>query len=174
MSEDGRVDGMKESRLLKYLPDIYQGRDDVEFMRDFLGIFETIWGPLEQQIDHLYAYFDPRLTPAEFLPWLSTWVGLVLENIPEEWQRELLGKAVWLYQRRGTADALREHLRICLNLNPKVIDIQDRGNGIVAHTFRVTITIPISDDKEQLKQLADRIIQAEKPAHTNYELIIIP
>ena len=88
MSENGYINRLEESRLLNYLPDLYRGG---EFICRFLPIFEATWEPLEQQLNHIYAYFDPHLSPAAFLPWLSTWVGLVFnENMPEERQRELL------------------------------------------------------------------------------------
>jgi phage tail-like protein len=174
MSENRRIAMMEQSRLLQYLPDIYHAR---KLTRDLLRIYEDIWAPLEQQLDCLPAYFDPRLAPAEFLPWLGTWVDLVLDaNIAEKRQRELLGKAVWLYQRRGTALALREHLRISLDINldtnPKAIMISNMPDE---YKFHVTITPPrasTSDERAQLKERAHRIIQAEKPAHTTYILEI--
>ena len=94
-------DGAEQSRLLNYLPSIYA---DDPFLDGFLKIFESIWSPLERQLDVLYAYFDPHLTPSEFLPWLSTWVDLALdENWPEARRRELIRRAAELYRRRGTA-----------------------------------------------------------------------
>src|SRR5512135_3088772 len=78
----------ESSRLLRYLPGIFS---DDPFLDGFLRIFESIWDPLDRQIDQLYAYFDPRLTPADFLPWLGTWVDLVLdENWPETRRRTLI------------------------------------------------------------------------------------
>ena len=70
-----RSDLLKEDRcrLLKYLPDVYA---DHFFLRGFLNIIDSIWQPLGRQIDELHTYFDPRLTPAEFLPWLGTWLDL--------------------------------------------------------------------------------------------------
>ena len=96
----------EKSALLKYLPGIYA---DHPFMGGLLEIFESLWSPLDRQIDQMYAYFDPQLTPAEFLPWLGTWVDLVLdENWSEARRRDLIQNAADLYRRRGTAGALRD------------------------------------------------------------------
>ncbi len=48
----------EKGRLLSYLPVIYA---DDPFLVGFLRLFESIWAPLERQIDQLYAYFDPRI-----------------------------------------------------------------------------------------------------------------
>ena len=45
------------SRLLTYLPSIYA---DDPFLGSFLNIFDSIWLPLERQIDQLYATYLHR------------------------------------------------------------------------------------------------------------------
>jgi phage tail-like protein len=127
--------------------------------------------PLKQQLDSLHVYFDPRLTPTEFLPWLGNWVGEVMDrNMSEKQQRELLCRAIWLYRWRGTASALRERLRISLDAPPEAVIIENGDE----HKFQVTITLPNSskDERPRLEERAHRIIQAEKPAHTSYKLVI--
>jgi hypothetical protein len=136
-------DGAEQSRLLNYLPSIYA---DDPFLDGFLKIFESIWQPLERQMDVLYAYFDPRLTPSEFLPWLSTWVDLALdENWPEA--------------RR------RDYLTIYMGVQPDIVEDGPEGN-----VFHFTVVFQVSDpatiDQDRIK----RIIEEEKPAHTIYTL----
>jgi hypothetical protein len=58
---------------LDYLPAFYSHD---RFMRRYLMLFESFWGPIDQQIDGIDYYFDPTLTPEEFLPWLASWLGL--------------------------------------------------------------------------------------------------
>ena len=156
-------DGAEQSRLLNYLPSIYA---DDPFLDGFLKIFESIWQPLERQMDVLYAYFDPRLTPSEFLPWLSTWVDLALdENWPEARRRELIRRAAELYRRRGTAGALRDYLTIYMGVQPDIVEDGPEGN-----VFHFTVVFQVSDpatiDQDRIK----RIIEEEKPAHTIYTL----
>ena len=77
-----------KGRYLKYLPGIYQ---DDELMGRFLMLFESFLSPIEMQIDKNADYYDPRLAPAEFLPWLASWTGIVLDSqLPEKTRRKLL------------------------------------------------------------------------------------
>jgi phage tail-like protein len=159
------VDENEKSVLLKYLPVPYA---DDGFTGSLLQIFESIWGPLDRQVDQLYAYFDPHLTPSEFLPWLGTWVDLVLdENWPEARRRALIQNAADLYRRRGTAGALRDYLEIYLGIRPEILEDGPDGNP---YHFGVTIRTenPDSIDQDRVK----RIINEEKPAHTLYTLTV--
>lgn len=75
-------------QYLQYLPAPFQTDS---FTGRFLMIVESVLGPIERTIGNLALYFDPRLTPAELLPWLASWVGLELD---ENWlvaqQRQLV------------------------------------------------------------------------------------
>ena len=162
------MDENHTSSLLKYLPNSYS---DDDFMGGFLNIFEALWLPLDRQIDQLYAYFDPLLTPAEFLPWLGTWVDLVLdENWPESRRRILIENAADLYRRRGTTGALRDYLAIYLGTTPTIVE-----DGLDGNPFHFSVTIrtgdsldPDSFDQDRVR----RIIDEEKPAHTIYTLTV--
>ena len=162
------MDENHTSSLLKYLPNSYS---DDDFMGGFLNIFEALWLPLDRQIDQLYAYFDPLLTPAEFLPWLGTWVDLVLdENWPESRRRILIENAADLYRRRGTAGALRDYLAIYLGTTPTIVEDGPDGNPF---HFSVTIRTGDSLDPDSFDQdRVRRIIDEEKPAHTIYTLTV--
>lgn len=157
------------NRLLNYLPDIYSEADDASgalFMDGFLRVLDSIWAPLERQIDQLYAYFDPALTPREFLPWLGTWVDLVLdENWPEARRRILIARAAELYRRRGTASALRDYLEIYTGICPEIREDESKP---FYFTVRFRGPLPASVSQERIR----RIIEQEKPAHTNYSLVL--
>ena len=154
-----------ESVLLKYLPGPYA---DEPFMAGFLKIFESVWSPLDRQIDQLYAYFDPQLTPAEFLPWLGTWVDLVLdENWPEARRRDLIQNAADLYRRRGTAGALRDYLAIYLGVIPTIVEDGPKGNP-----YHFTVILKLENPDALDQDRVRRIIEEEKPAHTVYTLTL--
>ena len=162
------MDENHKSSLLKYLPNDYS---DDAFTGGLLNIFEALWLPLDRQIDQLYAYFDPLLTPAEFLPWLGTWVDLVLdENWPESRRRTLIENAADLYRRRGTAGALQDYLAIYLGTTPTIVEDGQDGNP-----FHFSVTIRVGDDRNPDSIDQDRvrrIIDEEKPAHTIYILTV--
>ncbi|MGC1375567.1 MAG: phage tail protein, partial [Anaerolineales bacterium] len=107
-----------KSQYLRYLPEIYQMDD---FTSRFLMLVESFWKPLSLQIDQASNYFDPNLVPPEFLPWLSSWVGLRLDiNLPDDRVRMLLKKGVILFQSRGTLYALKTYLEIITGGNIQI------------------------------------------------------
>lgn len=97
-------------KYLDFLPELY-GSDD--FTSRFLMLFESFWKPVSQQIDQIENYFDPDVTPEDFIPWLCSWVGLPVDkDLPIERMRKLLKNALYLYQCRGTMHALKTMLEI--------------------------------------------------------------
>lgn len=177
-----------QGRYLRYLPEIY-AQDD--FMGRFLMLFESFWAPIELQINNRRHYFDPDLTPEGFLPWLASWVGLSLDGrLPEERQRELLRSAVSLYRRRGTKHGLKDYLEAYTGGRAQVIEYRADnfrlgpearlgpnialGRENVPHTFSVVLHLPPSSSGEEpiRRRVVESIIEAEKPAHTGYKLVI--
>lgn len=98
---------------LQYLPAIYHQEDisGGNLLKDFLQIFQHIFSGLEVKIDQIYTYFDLDRAPLDFLPWLASWVDLVLdESWSEEKKRNLIKIATELYKWRGTAKGLKYFL----------------------------------------------------------------
>jgi phage tail-like protein len=182
---------------LRHLPALYQSD---ELMGRFLMLFESFWAPVEGQIDHLPLYFDPNMTPPDFLPWLASWFDVILdERLSEEQQRQLVQSAASLYRRRGTKQALQEYLKIYTGQPVEIIEHRAHdfrlgpeamlgpgvalGTGNRPHTFTVILSLPpvpssAGGKKERARQAQERrrtleaIIETEKPAHTTYTLRI--
>ena len=183
-----------KAKYLNYMPALY---DKDELMGRFLMLFESFWMPIEGQINNLPLYFDPSMTPSEFLPWLASWFNLVLDaRWPEERRRQLLRSAVSLYRKRGTKQGLQEYLELFTGERPEIIEHRANnfvlggqcqlGPGIalgtknVPHTFTVTLRLPsISARGEdetfqeaERRRIIEAIIEEERPAHTSYTLQI--
>ncbi len=157
-----------QSSYLKYLPSFFGGN---EFLGRFLLIFEQILTPLDRQIDNLAYYFDPRLAPPDFLPWLASWLGLVLdERWPEGQRRELIRAAVELYEWRGTRRGLSEFLRLYTGFTPEIVEpgVGKGAKADQAHRFIVRIKSAEPDKLD--RALLMSIIDLEKPAHAGYKL----
>lgn len=179
-----------KGRYLRYLPELYE-RD--ELMGRFLMLFESFWGPIETQIGNINRYFNPEMTPPDFLPWLASWFDLTLnERLPEAQRRQLIKSAVALYRRRGTKQGLKQYLETYTGGEALIVEhradnmrlgAQTRlGPGIALgrnnrpHTFTVVLRLPPPDDHgpdfrapawiAHLRAL----IETEKPAHTAYTL----
>ncbi len=184
-----------KGRYLGYLPSLYEHD---ELMGRFLMLFESLRKPIESRVDHLPLYFDPQMTPVDWLPWLASWLGLVLaDRWPEERRRRLIRSAVPLYRKRGTRAGLNEFLEI---LGEEVDITEHFGGGFrlgpdsalgpaavlgeggaAPHTFTVAVHLPASlssQEPEQAREVEERtriiraIVEAGKPAHTAYDLCI--
>ena len=121
-----------QSKTLQYLPAIFQrkpsqNQDKALFLDQFLLPFEKVIDSFEEVLAVVDRFFSPSFTPAQdFLPWLATWIALVLD---EEWdedkRRRLLGEAMELHQWRGTVTGMKRYLEIYTGLGPDDIDIRE-------------------------------------------------
>lgn len=160
-------EALSPSRFLQYLPGIYQGHD---FLGRFLRIFEDLLQHDEEVLAHPEAYYDPRMAPPSFLPWLATWIDLALdENWPESRRRELIHRGIELYRWRGTRRGLLTYLQIYAGVEPAITEqfTQEEGGP-----FHFTVTLRVKDPAQVDEARLRAIIEAEKPAHTAYTLRI--
>jgi phage tail-like protein len=150
-----------DSRYLQYLPGIYH----TDFMARFLAIFESTAAPIEWTVENFDMYLDPGTAPAGFLPWLANWFSLSFDPTwSEEQRRTLLREAHEIFARRGTRKALARVLEIYTGVEPEILDLEEKADPF---TFTVRVPLPEADLD---RGLLERIIDASKPAHTNYEL----
>jgi len=151
-----------ESRhLINYLPDIYH----TDFMKRFLGIFESIQVPIEWVIDNFDLYLNPSTAPVDFLPWLSNWFQLAWGADWSPHQRRMfLQEAHEIHARRGTRWALSRVLEIYTGVTPEIEDLSD---DLDPFTFRVRI--PTTQQKFKRAQIK-ALIEANKPAYTTFIL----
>jgi phage tail-like protein len=116
---------------LRYLPATYQEVPgdpssqpaELDFLIRFLSLFETTFRALDVEIDQLFGYFDPTLTPSDFLPWLASWLDVALE---EEWPRErkraLIGRAWKLFEAKGTPSGLAELIEVVTGWPVRILE----------------------------------------------------
>jgi len=174
------------SGLLQYLPAVYS---EDPFMGQFLLAFEKLLlgradapegadsdpdlnpAGLEQIIDGLAKLYDPLSTPDEFLPWLSQWTALSLRaDMTLEQQRKFIARIINIYKWRGTQANLVKLLGLFLTATPAVEVLADDP----PYFFRVMITLPrrSADFVIRQREIAQALIELEKPAHTDYTLTV--
>lgn len=184
-----------QAAYMQYLPEIYHGDD---LMNRLLMLAESFWQPIDGQIQQPDVYYDPGLAPEDFLDWLASWIGVpVDQRIPQERKRKLLGAALSLYQRYGTRSALVEFLRLYTGGEVEIYEHRAEnfvlgqraqlgltmalGQQNFPHTFTVKLTVRRQDmldffggqpvNAEKLyRQRIEAIIEAQKPAHTAFNL----
>jgi phage tail-like protein len=183
---------LAQGQYLRHLPELY-AQD--ELVGRFLMLFESFWSPIETQIGAMPYYLDSRMTPSRFLPWLASWLGLELdERLPQERQRRLIRSAIWLFRKRGTKAALREYLEIYTGGKVQIVEHRaddfrlgpeaKLGEGVALgtcnrpHSFTVTLCLPPdapaldARNERAQRRLIEAIINAERPAHTHYTLVM--
>jgi phage tail-like protein len=172
------------SRYLDYLPAVF--RQD-EFMGRFLGIFESVLGPLEGVADELPSYTDPSVCPEEILPYLAHWVAMEMgETWPAERQRRILAVAAELHRWRGTRRGLKAYLGAVTGVTPLLAENTDGSRlgednrlGLSTRLGRpvpdcVTVTLPVLEGEEPDPVEVAALIEEQKPAHATYLLRIVP
>jgi phage tail-like protein len=173
----------------QYLPAILQADP---FLGRFLLAFERVLSGisppdpddpfpdqpgLENYLDRIHTYFDPlgdktgkpeERSPAEFLPWLASWVALSLrDDWEEEVRRRFISQIVPLYRQRGTKAGLKKLLELYTSEEVEIYEFHH-----LPSFFQVRMTLS-TKEFQQKQQIAKIIINQEKPAHTIYVLQII-
>ncbi|HWW62861.1 MAG TPA: phage tail protein, partial [Thermoanaerobaculia bacterium] len=125
---------------LRRIPKMFSRDERVaSFLQRYLATFEGLLGELEAKADARAALLNPRSAPAEILPWLASFVGLLLDermarapraNGTEDVRRTLIAEAAWLFRFRGTIPSLSRFIKIYLGIDPILIEkYQTRGLG---------------------------------------------
>jgi phage tail-like protein len=112
-----RVHHPRFSYLSRYLPAVYRDdADSAHFLDRFLANPEGLLTTLEDRIAAAQLLWDPRTTPAEALPWLAGWFGVLLDPAWDEARRRFfLRHALAYFNRRGTLPGLRAVLSLALD-----------------------------------------------------------
>ena len=140
------------SYLQAYLPAFY-GEDEssASFLERFLANMEGFYTVLEGHIAESQSLFDVRSTAKEYLDWLASWFGVILDPTWEEFRKRLFIKyAMSLFMQRGTTLGLIRLIRLATDPCPdeslfeddsKLQGNTDRFNVRVVEQF-LTRSIP--------------------------------
>ncbi len=156
-------------------------RGGPEFVRGFCAGLDGVLAPAAVTLDCMEAYFDPRLTPPDYLDWLAGWMGLVLDqNWSEEQRRALVMEAGELYRWHGTVRGIIEQIRLYTGV---LAEVRDSGGvawsttpdaglpGTAATELRVQLTIGADDDLDANR--LESIVTSVKPAHVPHVIDVV-
>jgi phage tail-like protein len=136
----GNVAGLPSPRaLVDTLPGLYQ---DDPMVGAWLSALDEVLAPVFLTLDGFPAYLDPWLTPADFVPWLAGWVGLVLDPAwPMGRRRAGIARAAELYRLRGTAAGVAAAVELATGVSPEVTE-----SGGSAWSPRPTLSLAAGAD----------------------------
>lgn len=151
-----------QSTWMQYLPEVYQ---QDEYVGRFLLIFESMFAPLVWIVDNFDLYLDPEIAPSAWLRWMAGWFDLLLlEELPIDQQRRIMDQLGWLFMRRGTPAGLTRMLELYFGVTPEIIEDE---------SCHFVVRLPLSESSTTLgRDVAERIITAQKPAFASYTLEI--
>jgi len=174
-----RVNGHRRRQIVSYLPGVPRDRsnwmqylpevfDEFEFMGRFLLIFESLAAPLFWTIDNFDMYLSPEVMPEEWIQWITSWFDLlVLPELPVEKQRRIVEQMGWLFLRRGTPSGLERLLELYFDVTPEIIE-----SGNAHFTVRLPLSERADNDDGLGREVADRLIDSQRPAFASYTLEI--
>jgi phage tail-like protein len=164
--------------LGQYLPSLYQEDD---FAQRFLSAFDAALAPIFSTLDNLTAYMDPWLAPEDFLDWLGSWFGLVLDEAwSVERRRALVANAFEFYRMRGTSRGLKAHVEVFTGGTVEVIDTGGLATSTTAGApfpgspnFAVLVRIQVDDPAAVNMVRLEALVAAAKPAHLTHKIQVV-
>jgi phage tail-like protein len=122
--------------LLAALPRMYSTVDEqADFLQGFLAPAEGMLHDFDTAAAERRVLVSPLSAPADFLPWLASLAGIVLDlRWTEEARRALLAEVYPLYARRGTIAALERLLRLYLGRDTHIVErwrLRGLGGGFL-------------------------------------------
>ncbi|MEK8086431.1 phage tail protein [Aquabacterium sp. A3] len=107
-----------------------------DFLHRYLMPLARLLDDWDRSAAERHRLLDPRITPAEALPWLGRFVGLAMDPCwPEAVQRQLVGEAARLFRTRGTVASLKRMIGILVG-DAEVVLLEHyrlRGGGVMGN-----------------------------------------
>jgi phage tail-like protein len=164
--------------LVEALPALFQ---EDGFTQRFMSAFDAAYAPIFATLDNLPAYFDPWLTPADFLEWLGSWFGLVLD---EAWslerRRAVLANAFDFYRMRGTVKGLKAQVEIFTGGTAEIIDTGGIATSTTAGealpgspNYALMVRVAVDDPATINMTRLDALVQAAKPAYVTHKVQLV-
>jgi phage tail-like protein len=164
--------------LAATLPALFQ---DDDFTRRFVSAFDSALAPIFATLDNLPAYLDPWLAPEDFLEWLGSWFGIVLDESWElERRRALVAKAFDFYRMRGTVSGLRAQIEL---LTGGGVELNETGGVSTSTTagaalpgspnFALLVLVAVDDPTTVNATRLDALVAAAKPAHVTHKIQVV-
>jgi len=173
-----------QDTLFRSLPGVYRREGKDGFTYRLLGLFADVLVGIEDEVYGQHRQLNAQRADERFLPWLASWVALLLDETWEESKRrELIRRVVQLYTIRGTVEGIRQFVEIYTGIKPEIVEefgagwqigvrstveVDTRVYGTWeenAHRFSVLVATFEEFDLDRKDKVRERVL-IEKPAHT--------
>jgi len=160
------------------VPSVYLQHD---FTTELLCAFDDVLAPVLLTLDGLDAYLDPMLAPEDFLPWLASWVGLVVnERWSVEQRRQFLSEAAELYRWRGTVQGISRAVEVYAGVAPEISE----GGGVAwspqpggalpgERGAPLVVRVHATGGRPVDPDAIERIVADAKPAHVPHRVEVV-
>lgn len=160
--------------LLSTLPRMFSSVDaQADFLHGFLTPAEGMLHDLDTGAAERRRLVDPHTAPEDFLPWLASLAGIVLDQRwPEESRRALLAEVYALYARRGTAAALERMLQLYLGRRTRIVErwrLRGLGGGFLGLDPTGLDAPTVAGTTRKSGMLGHFTIGGELPGTSSYE-----
>lgn len=175
--------------FMDYLPEVYRANhDNSSFFSRFLGIFQSLYVDLEDEMDFTARNFDTEMTTKDFLQWIADWLSVENASVwGEEKLRKLIKKCVKIYKMKGTKRAVAKIVEEYTGVEPIIVEqfdvkenmYYDKQKEVVENLFGdsgyvFTVMLPESQvkDNESYVELL-RVINSVKPVDSKCNLVVL-
>ena len=165
--------------LADLLPGVYL---EDPMARGFTAGLDTLLAPVHLTLDCLDAYLDPLTTPADFLPWLASWVGVELdETLPAPWQRAIVAAAGSLHHVHGTREGL---VRLLELVTGGSVEVRESGGVRWSAvpgadppgeaTAALEVVVRVADPGPRVHSRVEAVVGEMRPAHLPFRVRVLP
>jgi phage tail-like protein len=159
---------MRATRIKELLPAVFQqavvpGRP----IAAYLDVMEAFHVSVEEKLDHLDQYFDPRRAPEEFVRFLAGWVDIDFA-VSTGRLRELIASFTELLTMRGTRQGLLRLLEHATGVTGFEVRENPPDQRGVPRAFHIDVSAPAAMKPHQ--RLLEALIEREKPAYVTSSL----
>lgn len=186
---DGIKIGFPKDTWLKYLPEIYaQDRESASFLERYLGIFQSIYEDMTDEIENTPVRLNPQSADAGELKEIAGWLGVERPDIWKEDQlRYLISHAVQMNQYRGTVGFLKGLLKLYTGREPYIVERHQlepyfdggywekelkRLYSSKAYEFTVLLDVEGSEENSQ-EMVLRQLVDMSKPAGMECRIVIL-
>lgn len=181
---------MQAAEIALLLPEVFRtGLGERGVLPVLLEVMAQMHAPSTRTLDRLDACFDPRRSADRFVPMLARWVDmdrLFLRSAADPRSssdgeaistgtgrlRELVARAAWLSQWRGTRQGLLAFLETATGVQGFTIDEHVPGADGRPRPFHIRVGVPAG--LEAHRALIERIVGFEKPASVTCDIVFTP